>query len=130
MSDRPSSTQKNPEQKSSSDAWHAPETPGGWRVPKAAEETVGWQTPPAREAETKGWRVPALPQELNAEPEGAGAWHLPNPDDTTFKPDDEVEITDGAQPDATAVETAGEPVEEPAVEEEEALEETEPEILP
>ena len=61
--------------------WHAPSTPTLWQTPTVE------QSPPAE------WRqVNALPEELEEEPDVQGGWHLPKPDDTTFNPDDKVEV--------------------------------------
>ena len=74
MSDTPSSTDE-PKQ----GGWHTPESAGSWREPEQEEQPAGW-------------RVPTLPKELEEEPEQAGVWHLPKPDDTIFTPEDETEI--------------------------------------
>jgi hypothetical protein len=107
MADRPSSTTNNTSEDKQS-PWHTPETPGGWRVPKAAEEVVGWSAPAEKPAEEQvGWQVPALPQDLDVVPEDKGAWHLPSPEDTTFKPEDQITITEPAE---TAATPADEPI--------------------
>ena len=63
------------------------EVKGGWSKPR-----TGWQKPEPK-AETGGWqRVPAMPENLTVQPEDEGTWHLPEETDTTFRPEDELEI--------------------------------------
>lgn len=89
MSDRPSQTTHNdPEDRGGTAGWHAPEQPGGWRAP---DNAAG-----ASQEEAGGWRVPALPSDLDIVPDDRGAWHLPRPEDTTFQPDDELEVSEPA----------------------------------
>lgn len=127
MSDRPANTSNNaPDENQRSDAWHLPETPGGWRAPKAGEAVPGWRSPEsAPQEETTGWRVPALPQELEAEPENAGAWHLPKPEDTTFTPEDEIVVSEPAETEATAEAETAEAAAEVETAEAEAVAESE-----
>ena len=70
-----------------------PQISGGWRKP---ENVGGWRqhTPTPEEAEDTngGWRVPAVPPELELVPTDEGAWHRPQPEDTPFTPEDEIEI--------------------------------------
>ncbi len=65
---------------------------------------TGWYTPqtttiepviesPSRTQTGSGWRVPALPQNLPAQPQNKGDWHLPRPEDTVFTEESETEIT-------------------------------------
>ncbi|GAB4511639.1 MAG: hypothetical protein OHK0046_09990 [Anaerolineae bacterium] len=78
MSDHPS----NPNDASSENLWRTPSTPGTWYQPEREEE----------EDESSGWRVPTLPKDLDQEPQEAGGWHLPQPEDTIFSPEDEIII--------------------------------------
>ncbi len=79
MSDRPN----NPPEK--------PRVTGGWHRPS---ERGAWQPPERREDERDGgWRVPTLPPNLRVEPQAEGVWHLPRPEDTSFTPEDVIEIT-------------------------------------
>jgi hypothetical protein len=59
--------------------WHKPEKRGAWREPEKPKEQPGW-------------RVHALPENLETEPEQEGAWHIPQPEDTVFTPEDEIEV--------------------------------------
>lgn len=59
----------------------------GWETP---ESRSSWQEP--EKPKTVGWRVPTLPKELEDAPDDTGNWHLPDPNDTIFSPDDETEI--------------------------------------
>src|SRR5690554_5274093 len=96
MSDRPRrTTQDNPEEMNGESGWHAPEQPGGWREPE-----------PSPRDDAGGWRVPALPADLDIVPDNKGAWHLPNPGDTSFQPDDELEVSDAGRGDNETVATA------------------------
>ncbi len=60
--------------------WYTPQTPNLWRpVEKPAPvEAV--------------WKVHALPEDLKEEPETRGGWHLPAPEDTSFRPEDVLEV--------------------------------------
>jgi membrane peptidoglycan carboxypeptidase len=103
MSDRPENTSP-PETK----GWTTPDSASGWQAPATtAEDTPGWQSP-AQTEQTTGWRVPALPQNMQVDPAQRGVWHLPKPEDTVFKPGDELEI---AQPAPVEVEAEALPVE-------------------
>jgi membrane peptidoglycan carboxypeptidase len=66
-----------------------PKVTGGWRKP--SDVSGGWRTPESKPA-VEGWRVPALPADLDTEPESEGAWHVPAPEDTIFSPNDEIEV--------------------------------------
>ncbi len=105
MSDRPSRNRPQDDSPKPDPRMRAPS--GGWHAPTTSDETSGWRVPAQAEEQTGGWRVPALPQDLDIVPDDAGIWHLPRPEDTTFRPDDEIEISrspeGGLQPDtATA----------------------------
>ena len=63
----------------SESGWRKPQTPGTWREPEQEEKPVGW-------------RLSALPEDLSEQPAQEGEWHLPSPEDTTFKPEDKIEI--------------------------------------
>ena len=84
MSDRP--TNDNSEASDQTElkgGWQKPSTPGGWRTPTKEPE----------KPETGGWRVvQALPADLEQTPQQSGIWHLPKPEDTIFKPEDEMKI--------------------------------------
>jgi membrane peptidoglycan carboxypeptidase len=98
MSDQPSSpTEKIPENPEFTGGWSAPKTPGGWRQPPGQESTDAGS----------GWRVPTLPTTLDQQPEAEGAWHLPSPEDTIFKPEDVIDI------EVPAGEAPAEPAAEP-----------------
>lgn len=120
MSERPSS-QNNPapEQPENQSGWHTPQTPGGWQAPAPKVEPApapGWRSTSGESGTAGGWRVTALPQELNVEPGDQGAWHLPKPEDTTFKPEDTLEVAETAPEAVEAVaevETPAEPAAEP-----------------
>lgn len=95
MSDRPPNDREDAAPLAG--GWSQPRTPSGsaWRAPqKKQEESV------------EGWRGPALPRDIKEEPENDGDWHLPSPEDTTFKPDDEIEITDEQRPEDQLMELA------------------------
>lgn len=79
MSDNPPNTDTNAQDATPGNPWQTPTT-SVWQVPQ--------DTP-----QESGWRVTTLPQDLDEEPEEQGAWHLPKPEDTTFNPEDEIEIT-------------------------------------
>jgi membrane peptidoglycan carboxypeptidase len=106
MSDRPSEPLTNiPDE---------PRVTGGWRKP--AGKSI-WQ-PPQKPAEAEpATFVPSLPSNVGTQPEAVGSWHLPKPEDTTFKPEDVVELR--PEP-IERLETRPEdiifPVEEPAAE--------------
>ncbi|HLV37498.1 MAG TPA: transglycosylase domain-containing protein, partial [Spirillospora sp.] len=67
------------------------EVKGGWKKPN---KVSGWKAPQPEPppSQTGGWRVPAMPPELDVTPAREGSWHLPRPEDTTFGPEDEVEV--------------------------------------
>lgn len=67
--------------------WHQPQTRNVWQ---AAE----------KEADASGWQVPALPPDMSQESTSTGGWHLPSPEDTTFKPEDQITIQEAAPEDA------------------------------
>jgi membrane peptidoglycan carboxypeptidase len=81
MSDRP--PRENNGETQQSGGWRTPQTPGRWHKPETepTPQEGGWE------------KIPALPEELEAEPTSAGAWHLPNPSDTPYSPDDQLEVT-------------------------------------
>ncbi len=63
----------------------------GWHTPQTATiEPVA--VPAVRPQTGSGWRVPSLPQNLPAQPQNQGDWHLPRPEDTVFTEDSETEI--------------------------------------
>ncbi len=67
-------------------AWHAPQEPQLWQPPAEEERSeASWRT------------VRALPETMGDEPEESGGWHLPKPEDTTFEPEDEVPLQEGAK---------------------------------
>lgn len=77
MSDRP--VPPPDEQSEERGQWHAPQTPQIWRPvqPSAPPPSV---------------RVPALPSEMQPEPEARGQWHWPSPKDTSFSEADVIEM--------------------------------------
>jgi len=82
MTDRPGNkTDSIPEQ---------PKITGGWRKP--SDVSGGWRVPESKPA-AEGWRVPAMPADLDVEPESEGTWHLPAPEDTIFSPEDQLEVS-------------------------------------
>lgn len=79
MSDRPPrQSDENNAESQPTGGWQTPQTPGMWRAPEKGETT--------------GWQVPALPEDLDQEPDSAGNWHLPKPQDTPFTPQDTLKI--------------------------------------
>jgi membrane peptidoglycan carboxypeptidase len=86
MSDKP------PETPDADGGWHKPETPGAWREPEQPQDP------------TAGWRVPAIPRDLEEEMVESGEWHVPNPEDTIFTEEDEIEI--GNRPEDELMETS------------------------
>lgn len=86
MSDRP--PRDNNGESQPSGGWQTPQTPGKWRKPEnqPTPESGGWQP------------LPALPEELDQEPTSTGAWHLPNPQDTPFTPEDQLQVSADAAP--------------------------------
>jgi hypothetical protein len=94
MSDQPPSDTENAGQTGGiTGGWSTPQTPGTWRTPEKPKEP-------------EGWRVPVLPKDVASEPESAGEWHLPAPDDTIYTPDDEIEITQEFRPEDIVMEVA------------------------
>lgn len=85
MSDRPAQN----DQPTTNGGWHSPEVRGSWR-----------EVPP-KDRPNIGWRVPTLPRNLQQQPTEEGAWHLPAPEDTSFKPDDQIVIL-GERPEDVA----------------------------
>lgn len=85
MSDRPDT--KSNDQTPNNGGWHQPKTPQLW---KPVEKT------PEPEP-VAGWRVPALPQDLTESPQESGSWHLPRPEDTLFRAEDEIEVSPAAK---------------------------------
>ncbi len=79
MSDQPSQTNTSENKTPSPGGWQKPTQSGLWR-PAADREAVTTE------------RVPALPKDLSEQPQASGAWHLPAPQDTTFTPEEEIEI--------------------------------------
>lgn len=80
-------TKRPDKQSEQQDGWHAPSEPKLWKPVETEEQA---------EPEA-GWRVPALPQGMTAEPEEAGSWHLPRPEDTMFGTGDEIEVGPAAK---------------------------------
>ncbi len=82
MSDHPENdTPSSPDNGGKRGVWHAPGT-----------AAAGWK--PAQEPSPRvGWRVPSLPKDLTTEPVARGQWHLPNPQDTIYTTDDEIEVS-------------------------------------
>ncbi|GAB5492318.1 MAG: hypothetical protein Phog2KO_25330 [Phototrophicaceae bacterium] len=81
MSERP----ENPldEQSSSTGGWHSP------------TEASPWQTPETPTVASVAWRtISALPEDVDAEPQKRGDWHLPDEADTLFTATDVVEVSD------------------------------------
>jgi membrane peptidoglycan carboxypeptidase len=93
MSDSLSETSEQPL------GWHEPTTPNVWREPATPQES-------------SGWRVPALPTDLGEEPDEDGTWHRPSLDDTSFTPDDEVEISE--RPEDIVLKSSSAPASSPA----------------
>jgi membrane peptidoglycan carboxypeptidase len=77
MSDHPKSNQHDQEETGS---WHEPQARGEWHPPEQPAEPV------------TGWRVPTLPSNMDVVPDQKGMWHLPQPEDTVFTPDDVSEV--------------------------------------
>jgi membrane peptidoglycan carboxypeptidase len=67
-----------------------PQIKGGWRKPSDARGA--WHPPQTTAPEAEGWRVPAIPADLQAEPETEGTWHVPAPEDTIFSAEDKIEV--------------------------------------
>lgn len=71
-----------------------PEFSGGWHSPRTKEG--GWRKPEAETQEKSSgvWKVvSALPEDMAQTPETKGGWHLPSPEDTTFSPEDKIEMS-------------------------------------
>lgn len=67
---------------------------GGWQLP---QEATPWQARAEETSSSTAWRtVKALPDDIDTEPEERGSWHRPQPEDTTFSPDDEIALGDDA----------------------------------
>jgi membrane peptidoglycan carboxypeptidase len=64
---------------SNDNLWKQPQQTGGWREPEENDENPSWR------------RVRALP-DLDEQPEQAGGWHRPDQQDTTFSPEDTLDI--------------------------------------
>jgi len=79
MSDQPSQTNTSENKTPSQGGWQKPVQSGMWRSATDRD---------AQPIE----RVPALPKDLSEKPQASGAWHLPAPHDTTFTPEEEIEI--------------------------------------
>lgn len=70
-----------------------PNYTGGWRKPSTSTAAPAVESAPAAPQAESGWKtVPALPANLQVEPEQKGAWHLPRPEDTVFDEDSETAI--------------------------------------
>lgn len=81
MSDRP----EHPAQD------QANQQPGGWHAPSSP---LGWiEFTPTPTDDGNVWKVPAFPEELTEDPDETGGWHRPRPEDTTLRPEDEIEMT-------------------------------------
>ncbi|MCA9882795.1 MAG: transglycosylase domain-containing protein [Anaerolineae bacterium] len=79
MSDRPMNS--SDEQPEYSGGWRAPSKPTLWRdVTKPSEESAGWRV------------VTALPEEVGAQPQEEGGWHLPRPEDTIYEEGQTIEM--------------------------------------
>lgn len=64
---------------------------GGWHQPQPSDG--GWRQVDAQPAESGPWRVmPALPEELAAEPQMAGGWHRPRMEDTAYSAESTIEL--------------------------------------
>src|SRR5512147_100170 len=99
MSDRPTNkTDSIPEE---------PKIKGGWRKPSDARGA--WHPPQTKAPESEGWRVPAIPADLQSEPETEGTWHVPRPEDTIFSAEDKIEV----KPDRGETPPAAEPASRP-----------------
>ncbi len=135
MSDRPNDNK--PDEPENRAGRKTPDSPGGWRVPNQTAspgERHAWRSPSGSQTDAQdqpeGWRVPTLPRDLDVAPGDRGAWHLPQPDDTRYSPDDESviapeseteispestsEVEVPASADASGEEAVQEPVQEPA----------------
>ncbi|MBI1281682.1 MAG: hypothetical protein GC179_26385 [Anaerolineaceae bacterium] len=66
---------------------------GGWYTPQQTTTIEPVVEAPSRTQTGSGWRVPTLPQNLPAQPQNQGDWHLPRPEDTVFTEESETEIT-------------------------------------
>jgi membrane peptidoglycan carboxypeptidase len=65
---------------------------GGWQT---SRQSSPWRSSESQPSETVNWyQVKALPDDLDEEPQERGTWHLPKEQDTSFDPDDIVEISD------------------------------------
>jgi membrane peptidoglycan carboxypeptidase len=79
MSDNPQEPKDN--QAPEEGGWHAPIAPNPWQpVEREEEPSAGWV------------KMPAFPDDIGEEPEVAGSWHLPRPEDTQLQVGDEVEV--------------------------------------
>jgi len=93
MSDVPPNQTDNNDSSGLQGGWMVPQSPGAWREPENSPEP-------------DGWKVPVLPPDMAEEAEETGAWHLPDPEDTTFTRDDEIEITEATRPEDQLLELA------------------------
>lgn len=73
---------------SNDNLWKQPQKPGEWREPEENDENPSWR------------RVRAL-ADLDEQPEQAGAWHRPDQQDTTFTPEDTIDIAVKPEDDAS-----------------------------
>ena len=122
MSDRPND--RKPDEPENSTGWRKADSPGGWRTPQGAttpDERQAWRTP-TEQQEGERASVPTLPRDLGVTPQNQGAWHLPQPRDTKYTPEDEIAIAPEAaqEPPAESTESSGEvkPATEPIPSEE------------
>lgn len=70
-------------------------TYGAWHEP---QEPQLWQPPAEEERSEAAWRtVRALPESMTDQPDVSGGWHLPDPEDTIFSPEDEVPVNETAR---------------------------------
>lgn len=78
---------------SNDNLWKQPQKPGEWREPEENDENPSWR------------RVRALP-DLDEQPAQAGAWHRPDQQDTTFSPEDTIDISVNPEDDVSLPEDA------------------------
>ncbi len=83
MSDNPSNKDDLKTDGKGKSGWYSPQT---ITIEPVTEVPVKLQT-------GSGWRVPTLPQNMPAQPQNQGDWHLPRPEDTVFTEESETEIT-------------------------------------
>jgi membrane peptidoglycan carboxypeptidase len=127
MSDRPPRSNDNTPDEQPDQPENEVETQSASTIDSSSSGESGWQTPSSgwRQPSTQTWRspqsgpaqsseVPALPTELEAEPDQTGGWHRPKAEDTPFSDSDQLVVTEAPADEAPDGETPAE--ETPAAE--------------